>query len=452
MPMTWRFVRGRMLQDGRVALLRGPVLFTFSDTLNADVLKTCPNPRDLVLDPSSIGNPVLDNRIRPDGQKVVVKAWMNPERTGERVDIVLTEFIDPDGIGVYFKVPDLKDTRPVRIMDDELLSEPRKSANGKITFAWYSPKSDRDWKNLFAVDGELVADLAADYRNPQGKPDVPAAFSDQSKSGSWSLFNCKNDGLLSTAEDADRMQLNSTFKVDGCPPGYAYGLQGGGDLGFFADYSPAANMEENWARHYSKKMFDRVIPADQRGQYLLTHPIADVASYNVIRWSPGPQLAGKGVVISGKTLTNGRGNGISVKAVNWKDDRTPVILNVLNLETEEKTSLTRNAEFVVRINPGELGKNVDILIGNNGNYIFDATALGLRIYATDKRSETVGVDVTKKVQAAFQGKFRTELGKYADLFGDPASGQEKTLKLWVQDMCGNGKFIEFPEDAPIELP
>jgi DUF1680 family protein len=124
MPMDWRFVRGRMIQDGRVALLRGPVLFTFSDALNADVLKTCPDPRDLVLDPASIGNPVLDDRIRPNGQRVAIKAWTSPDRTGDPVDVVLTEFIDPDGIEVYFQVPDLTDTRPIDIVDDELLSVP----------------------------------------------------------------------------------------------------------------------------------------------------------------------------------------------------------------------------------------------------------------------------------------------------------------------------------------
>ena len=452
LPMNWRFVRGRMIQDGRVALLRGPVLFTFSDTLNAEVLKKCPKPRDFVLDPTRIGNPILDNRIRPDGQKVVVKAWTNPERTGEPVDVVLTEFVDPDGIDVYFKVPKLDDTQPVRIMDDELLSEPRKSANGEITFAWYGPKSDRAWKNMFSVAGECVADLAADYQNPKGKPNVPAAFPDKSKFGSWSLFNCRNSGLLSTAKGPDKTQLNSSFKVDGCPLGYAYGLQGGNALGFFADYSPAENMEENWARHYSKNMFDRVIPADQRNQYLLTHPIADAASYNVIRWSPGSQLFGKGIVLSGKTLTNHGGNGVSLKAVNWKDDQTPAALNILRLDSEGAASQTRNSEFVIRVNPGELGRNVDIAIGNNGNYTCDATALRLRIYATDKRVETVGRDVTQKVRAAFQGKFRTDLGKYADLFGDPAPGQEKTLKLCVQDLGGNSKTIELPEDAPIELP
>ena len=452
MPMGWRFVRGRMLQEGRIALLRGPILFTFSDTLNADVLKKCPIPRDLVLDPASIGDPVLDDRVRPDGQKVVVKAWTSPERKGDQVDIVLTEFVDPDGIDVYFRVPDLKDTRPIRIVDDELLSEPRKSANGKITFAWYGPKSDRDWRDILSPDGELVADLAADYQSPQGELDVPAAFPDTSKSGSWSLFNCRNDGLLSTAKDADKTQLSSSCKVDGCPLGYAYGLQGGSHLGFFADYTPADNMETNWDRHYAKNMFARVIPADQRGQYLITHPLADVASYNVIRWTPGPQLAGKGIMVLGKTMTNGGGNGISLKAVGWKDEQTPVVLNILDLRSEGKEGRTHNAEFVIRVNPGDLGKHLDIVIGNNGSYICDATAVRLRVYATDTRTGLPGMDVTKKVQAAFQGRFRTDLGRYADLFGDPAPGQGKTLKLRIQDLCGNIRYLELPEDAPIELP
>ena len=68
------------------------------------------------------------------------------------------------------------------------------------------------------------------------------------------------------------------FKVDGCPLGYAYGLDGGADLGFFADYLPAENMEENWRLHFSRDMFDRIIPADERKQFLITHPIADVDS------------------------------------------------------------------------------------------------------------------------------------------------------------------------------
>ncbi len=127
MQMNWRFVRGRMIQDGRVALMRGPILFTFSDKLNAAVMERCPNPRDLVLDPGSIGNPLPEDSVRPDGQKVIVRAWTDSERTCAPVDIVLTEFVDPDGIEVYFKVLDINDTGPIRIVDDELLSEPRRA-------------------------------------------------------------------------------------------------------------------------------------------------------------------------------------------------------------------------------------------------------------------------------------------------------------------------------------
>jgi DUF1680 family protein len=451
MPMNWRFLRGRMIQDGRVALMRGPVLFTFSEKLNAAVLKSCPEPRDLVLDPSSIGDPILDNSVRPNGQKVVVKAWTNPARTGDLVDVILTEFIDPDGIEVYFKIPDLDDTKTIRVVEDELLSEPRQSANGEITMAWYGPKTGSNWRDLFALKGELVADLAADYRNPQGRQDVPAMFPDQSKTGSWSLFNCKNDGLLSLAKESDRRQLHSKFKVDGCPLGYAYGLEGGADLGFFADYTPAQQMEENWGRHYSRDMFDRIIPVDQQRQFLITHPIADAGSYNLIRWTPGSTLSGKSIGISGKLFTNPGGNGVSLKLVNWKDENTPVVLDALYLEQGQKGTSAIQSEFVVHLNPGELGKHVDLALGNNGTYICDATALRLRVYAADQRYETPGVNVTKKVQSVFQGKVRTDLGRYADLFGDPAPGQEKTLILRVQDLGGNIKYMELSEDAPIEL-
>ena len=143
MPMNWRFIRGRMMQEGRVALMRGPVLFSFSEKLNAEVLKACPEPRDLVLDPASIGEPVLDDSVRPKGQKAVVRAWTNPECTGDPVKIVLTEFIDPNSTEVYFKIPNLNETKPIRVVDDELFSEPRRSANGEITMAWYGPKSGR---------------------------------------------------------------------------------------------------------------------------------------------------------------------------------------------------------------------------------------------------------------------------------------------------------------------
>ena len=150
--------------------------------------------------------------------------------------------------------------------------------------------------------------------------------------------------------------------------------------------------------------------------------------------------------------SNPGGNGVSLKLVNWKDEKTPVVLDTLYLEQGRKGTSAIQSEFVVHINPGDLGKHVDLALGNNGNYFCDATAVRLRVYAADQPYETPGVDVTKTVQSLFQGKFRTDLGKYAILFGDPAPGQEKTLKLRVQDLGGNIKYMELPENTPIELP
>ncbi len=122
MPMEWRFLRGRALQDGRVALLRGPVVYALGKDQNAAVLAKCPDPRKLVIDPASLRAPVKDESIRPDGLRVTAQAWLDPKCTGDKVEITLTEFIDPSGQDVYFSVPNLSDTSPVRLADDEIVS------------------------------------------------------------------------------------------------------------------------------------------------------------------------------------------------------------------------------------------------------------------------------------------------------------------------------------------
>jgi len=127
MPMAWRFLRGRAVQAGRVVVLRGPIVYGLGKDQNAGLLAKCPEPRNLVLDPASLGEPVPDDSIRPGGLKAAAKAWLNPERTGEKVEVTLTEFIDPSGQDVYFRVPNLADTSPVRLTDDELVSWPSAS-------------------------------------------------------------------------------------------------------------------------------------------------------------------------------------------------------------------------------------------------------------------------------------------------------------------------------------
>ncbi|MCX5655369.1 MAG: hypothetical protein NTY65_12040, partial [Planctomycetota bacterium] len=97
---------------------------------NAALFPKCPEPRNLVIDPASIAQLVKDNSIRPGGWKAVAKAWLNKECTGEKVDVTLTEFIDPSGQDIYFRVPNLADTSPVRLMDDEIVSWPNEHVNG----------------------------------------------------------------------------------------------------------------------------------------------------------------------------------------------------------------------------------------------------------------------------------------------------------------------------------
>ncbi|MBN2024543.1 MAG: glycoside hydrolase family 127 protein [Pirellulales bacterium] len=108
MPMPWRLVRGHKTQDGLVALLRGPVVYCIGTAANAELVAKYPEPGKLVIDPKSLGEPVADASIRPDGLKVVAKAWPpDAPTTGDApLEVVLTEFIDPTGIATYFGVSD----------------------------------------------------------------------------------------------------------------------------------------------------------------------------------------------------------------------------------------------------------------------------------------------------------------------------------------------------------
>ena len=122
MPMPWRLVRGRETQAGHVALLRGPMVFCLGKDQNAALFQSFPSFRDLTVDPASIGDPVPDDTIRKGGRKVSALAWTTTDCTGEKVPVVFTEFADPSGREVYFKVPDLSNASPLVIVDDEIVS------------------------------------------------------------------------------------------------------------------------------------------------------------------------------------------------------------------------------------------------------------------------------------------------------------------------------------------
>jgi len=119
MPMPWRLVRGRKSQAGRVAVMRGPLLFCLNRKRHpelADIdLKT------LVLDPTSLEEPVADDSVRPDGIACRVRAWKSgADYATDKTDfeLTLTEFSDPDGVAAYFAVPNPKEEE---VVDDELL-------------------------------------------------------------------------------------------------------------------------------------------------------------------------------------------------------------------------------------------------------------------------------------------------------------------------------------------
>ncbi|MBL7199545.1 MAG: glycoside hydrolase family 127 protein [Anaerolineae bacterium] len=107
LPMSWRFVRGRESQAGRAALLRGPVVYCLNPDRSPglDGLEL----REITLDPSSLGMPNRDATTRPEGLACPVTGW-SPGRDLSKppdLELVLTEFPDPGGQEVYFRLPDL---------------------------------------------------------------------------------------------------------------------------------------------------------------------------------------------------------------------------------------------------------------------------------------------------------------------------------------------------------
>ena len=120
MPMPWRLVRGCKLQEGKTALMRGPVVYCIGAENNAELLKKHKSPGELLIDPASLGQPVADGSVRPGGLKVKAKAWPPGDRGGSAasLEVVLSEFVDPSGIATYFHVPDSAKT-----VADEITSE-----------------------------------------------------------------------------------------------------------------------------------------------------------------------------------------------------------------------------------------------------------------------------------------------------------------------------------------
>lgn len=111
MPMEWRLVLGKERQAGRVAIMRGPILFCLDPGQNESLSKM--DASDLgriVIDKASIEPlPAKNSKIRPDGIACQLKAGNIPFAMGNsgNLTLTLTEFADPDGKCTYFATPDL---------------------------------------------------------------------------------------------------------------------------------------------------------------------------------------------------------------------------------------------------------------------------------------------------------------------------------------------------------
>ena len=119
LPMSWRLVKGRQRQAGRVAVLRGPQVFCLNPAQHASLAQLDGVELGyLALDPKSLGAPLRSDAVRPGGLACKVSAWKPSFSLGDKADyeLILTEFPDPDGKATYFRLRDLSVA-----VEDELL-------------------------------------------------------------------------------------------------------------------------------------------------------------------------------------------------------------------------------------------------------------------------------------------------------------------------------------------
>jgi hypothetical protein len=110
-------VRGRQQQAGRVAVLRGPLVFALNPAQNGQLAKL--DAADLArftLDAQGL-SVTPDASVRPGGTAVRAGAWKPGYGTQAKHDLelLLTEFADPGASATYFRLRDL-----AAAVDDEL--------------------------------------------------------------------------------------------------------------------------------------------------------------------------------------------------------------------------------------------------------------------------------------------------------------------------------------------
>lgn len=120
LDMPWRLVLGRRRQAGRVAVMRGPVVFGIDPLHKENAAHKKTDGVDLgriTLAPTTIKGPLACDDVRPNGLACRIKAFL-PGYDVEKpnTQVYLTEFPDPDCRAIYFRLQDVSQGVP-----DELL-------------------------------------------------------------------------------------------------------------------------------------------------------------------------------------------------------------------------------------------------------------------------------------------------------------------------------------------
>jgi DUF1680 family protein len=122
-PMEFRLIAGRKRQSGRVAVMRGPLVYSFSRAANPTIdpqrNASVQGLGKITIDPTSLSLSA-DSTVRNNGTACVLKAWQTgfSNNAGKHdYELRLTEFADPDGIVTYFRIPGYGN---VGVVEDEL--------------------------------------------------------------------------------------------------------------------------------------------------------------------------------------------------------------------------------------------------------------------------------------------------------------------------------------------
>ncbi len=115
LPMPWRFVLGRKRQAGRAAVMRGPMVYCLNPARIETLAKLdAADVGGAMLYPASIKGDKDSKTFRPGGTSCTIKAgtagydmW-----SSGNLSLLLTEFPDPEGKCVYFRLPDLSGAVP----------------------------------------------------------------------------------------------------------------------------------------------------------------------------------------------------------------------------------------------------------------------------------------------------------------------------------------------------